>query len=127
MKKLFALFMVAAASAAQAESSVSFREVIVPVLKSKCASCHLTGQEPGGLALHPEAAYASLVGVKSSEANLPRVKPGAPDASYLLMKLEGTHLDHGGKGARMPFGAPALDSQMIGKFRQWISDGAPDN
>jgi hypothetical protein len=106
---------------------VSFKQSIVPVLKTKCASCHLTGQEGGALALHPGAAYASLVNVKSSEAGLLRVKPGAPDQSYLLMKLLGTHLDHGGQGARMPFGSPPLDAETIAKVRQWIASGAPDN
>jgi hypothetical protein len=108
-------------------TGVSFKQSIVPVLKSKCAACHLTGQEAGRLALHPDAARTSLVGAKSSEADLLLVKPGAPDQSYLLMKLQGTHLERGGQGARMPFGAPPLDAETIAKVREWIAAGAPDN
>ena len=130
MKRLLAAIAACVANAVLAAPNagdVSFKQSIVPVLKSKCASCHLTGQEGGALALHPGAAYASLVDVKSSEVNLPRVKPGAPDQSYLLMKLLGTHLEHGGQGARMPFGAAPLDAETIAKIRQWIASGAPDN
>jgi len=126
MRRLIALFALAVTTA-HASAQVSFGETIVPVLKSKCAGCHLTGQEAGQLALHPGAAYASLVGVRSSEVDLLRVEAGAPEQSYLLMKLEGTHIEHGGKGARMPFGAPPLDGQAIANVRQWIADGAPEN
>jgi len=130
MKRLLAAIAACVAHAALAGSSagdVSFKQNIVPVLKSKCASCHLTGHEAGALALHPGAAYASLVNVKSSQVDLPRVKPGAPEQSYLLMKLLGTHLEHRGQGARMPFGAPPLDTDTIAKVREWIASGAPDN
>jgi hypothetical protein len=120
-------FVATAALAAPDGTGVSFKQSIVPVLKSKCATCHLTGQEGGRLALYPGAAYASLVAAKSNEADLLLVKPGAPDESYLLMKLQGTHLEHGGQGARMPFGAPPLEAETIAKVRDWIAAGAPDN
>ena len=107
--------------------TVSFSETIAPMLKSKCAICHLTGQEAGNLALHPGAAYANLVGVKSSETGLMRVKPGAPRESYLLMKLQGTHLDRGGSGGRMPLGGAPLSPQVIEQISAWIAAGAPDN
>jgi hypothetical protein len=119
--------MTGVALAAQADTGVSFKQSLAPVFKSKCAACHLTGQEAGRLALHPGAAYGSLVGVKSSEVDLLRVKAGAPDESYLLMKLQGTHVKQGGKGARMPFGGPPLDDETIAKVRDWIAAGAPDN
>ena len=107
---------------------VSFKADLVPVLKTRCATCHLTGEEGGNMALHPRAAYASLVGVASIEAPmLQRVHPGKPEQSYLLLKLEGTHLDAGGNGVRMPFGEAPLDAAVIGKFRAWIAAGAADN
>ena len=96
---------------------VSFDRDIVPVLSARCANCHMTGTEPGGLALTPDDAYASLVGVKSPEAGLVRVSRGDPERSYLLMKLQGTQLDHGGRGARMPLGAPSLPPQSIQLIR----------
>lgn len=124
---IIAAALAATATLALGGTPVSFKQDIVPMLKSKCAACHLTGQEAGRLALHPGAAYESLVGVKSIAVELMRVKPGAPGQSYLLMKLQGTHLEHGGNGARMPFGAPPLDSDTVAKLRDWIADGAPNN
>ena len=77
------------------------------------------------MSLVPAHAIANLVNVKSVEAtSLMRVVPGNPDKSYLIMKLEGTHIENGGMGARMPFGAPPLSADKIAKFRQWISEGA---
>jgi hypothetical protein len=107
--------------------AVSFSETIAPVLKSRCAICHLTGQEAGNMALHPGAAYSSLVGIKSSETEFLRVMPGAPEQSYLLMKLKGTHLDHGGTGGRMPLGGAPLSPELIELISAWIAAGAENN
>ena len=109
---------------AVAAETISFARDIASVLNARCASCHLTGQEDGNLALEPSAAYASLVGKPSVESDLLRVKPGSPQQSYLLLKVEGRHLDAGGTGARMPFGATPLDATTIDLLRQWIADGA---
>lgn len=124
------LFLLAACvpvGAIAAGEPVRFQADIAPVLKTRCAVCHLTGSEAGKLALHPKAARASLVGRKSGESSFLLVAPGKPDVSYLLMKLEGTHVARGGKGARMPFGQTPLDAATIAKMRAWIVAGAPDN
>jgi len=117
----------AAKPAAATTAGVSFSRDLVPVLRSQCATCHMTGQEAGNLALHPGAAYASLVNVKSPVVGLVRVVPGKPEQSYLLMKLNGTHLDHGGKGTRMPFGVPPLPQKVVDQFAAWIKAGAKNN
>ena len=110
-------------AAPQADSY--FTKEIAPLLQANCATCHLTGTEAGNMSLVPAKAIAHLVNVKSQEApNLMRVAPGDPEASYLIMKLEGTHIQHGGTGARMPFGAPPLGAEDIAKFRTWIAEGA---
>lgn len=102
-----------------------FQAEIAPVLQSSCASCHLTGEESGGLSLLPRNAVGMLVDVSSIEApKLMRVVAGKPDESYLIMKLEGTHVQKGGSGAQMPFGAAPLKPEQIAKFRKWISEGA---
>ena len=118
------LCMIAIACDAIAADTVSFARDIAPLLNARCASCHLTGQEEGNLVLESSAAYASLVGKPSVESDLLRVKPGSPQQSYLLLKVEGRHLDAGGTGARMPFGATPLDAATIDILRQWIADGA---
>lgn len=113
--------------AALADPPVRFAEDIVPILKQHCAVCHLTGKEQGGLALHPGVAYDNLVAVPSLQSRFPRVKPGEPMESYLLMKLDGTHLEAGGRGARMPFGAPQLAPDIRRRIGDWIAAGAPRN
>ncbi len=123
VKSLFAS-VIALGLSTQAVAAPSYSKDVAPILKVRCATCHLTGQEAGRMALHPGGAYASLVGVKSIEAPLKRVEPGKPDASYLIAKLEGTHVAKGGKGARMPFGAPPLPKDQIDLIRGWIAAGA---
>ena len=120
---LTALLAVAAPAAAE----VSFARDLVPILKGICANCHLTGEEPGKMKLYPSAARASLVNVPSQEGSLVRVRPGDPAQSYLMHKLDGTHLDVGGQGERMPFGLPPLDDAERQKFRDWIKSGAKNN
>jgi hypothetical protein len=108
-------------------AKVSFANDIVPLLNTRCVVCHLTGTEAGKLSLAPKVAFSNLVNVPSNESQWLRVKPGSPEGSYLMMKLDGTQLDHGGKGAQMPFGGPVLDSSTLDLIRQWISVGAPNN
>jgi mono/diheme cytochrome c family protein len=102
-----------------------YQSDIAPLLTSSCASCHLTGAEAGNMSLVPGKAIAALVGVKAVGApSLTRIVPGKPDESYVIMKLEGTHIENGGAGAKMPFGAPPLSPDKIAKLRKWISEGA---
>ena len=102
-----------------------FQSDIAPLLAASCATCHLTGEEAGNMSLVPARAIATLVGVKAKGAPaLMRVVPGDPDQSYLVMKLEGTQIAHGGSGAQMPFGAPPLSPDKIAMIRKWIKQGA---
>lgn len=86
-----------------------------------CTACHAGGSAPQGLHLDEANAYTMLVGVPSNESpSVLRVKPGDPDNSYIIQKLEG----HAAVGARMPFGGPYLDDATIAVIRQWITNGA---
>ena len=107
--------------------SISFSRDITPVLRDTCAVCHLTGTEAGEIALYPKAAWRNLVNVSSLQSDLNRVEPGDPDNSYLMLKLDGGHLDAGGSGARMPFNAAPLSEEVRSKIRAWIKEGALDN
>ena len=86
-----------------------------------CTVCHAGANAPHGLRLDAADSYNLLVGVASVEVpSLLRVKPGDPDNSYIIQKLEG----HAAVGARMPFGGPYLSTDVIAVIRQWITDGA---
>lgn len=106
---------------------ISFAKDIRPLLVQHCVSCHQGDAAPAGLNLLPKVSYAHLVNVQSTEASMPRVTPSSPDASYLLHKLNGTHVAAGGQGAVMPLGASPLDPAQLAAIRQWISAGAPNN
>lgn len=110
------------------EQPVSFQKDIVPVLVKRCTSCHLTGDEAGNLAFNPPTAFASIVNRPSGEVpKMKLVKPGSPEESYFLLKIQGKHFDKGGFGSRMPFGSMPLDQAMEDRIAQWIRSGAPNN
>ena len=103
--------------------TADFQSIQDNVFTPICVRCHSGAAAPQGLELDAAHSYALLVGVPSNEqSGLLRVKPGAPDSSYLVLKLEGAA---GIVGAQMPFGAPALPQATIDVVRQWITNGAP--
>ena len=111
-----------AATAASADT-VSFRADVLPLLTTRCVMCHVEGAAQGNLTLYPDA-WAQLVGVPSTQSPLKRVEPGAPDKSYLYLKVLGTHLEAGGSGLRMPFQQDPLSPAELELLRKWIEQGA---
>ncbi len=101
--------------------TATFESIQANVFTPICSVCHAGGAAPEGLRLDATDSYANLVGVPSTEVpSILRVKPGDPDNSYLVQKIEG----HAAVGVRMPYGGPYLDQTTIDAIRQWISDGA---
>jgi hypothetical protein len=102
--------------------TADFQSIQDNVFTPICTHCHIGAGAPQGLQLDAQHSYALLVGVPSSEeSGVLRVKPGDPDHSYLIEKLEGAS---GIVGAQMPFGGPYLPQSTIEVIRQWITDGA---
>ena len=92
-----------------------------------CGGCHTGGGAslPSSMDLTPGGIYASIVNVASVEQPaLKRIKPGDPNNSYVVQKLEGAA---GISGVRMPFGGPYLDQATIDKVRAWVTAGAQNN
>ena len=119
-----------------AQKAVSFRRDVAPVITLSCttSSCHGGGGRSPVLERHadPAALRAALVGVASEQRpSRVFVRPGAPDQSYLIQKIEG-HLidaectDHD-CGAPMPLDNPSLSADARAKIRTWIAQGARDN
>jgi hypothetical protein len=110
--------------------TVSFCADIQPIFTANCAfsGCHAGAAPQLGQNLSSGNAYASIVNVPSQEVpTLARVEPGAPDASYLVNKIEGTAAAVGGVDTRMPLGQGALPAADIDLIRAWIAAGAPNN
>jgi cytochrome c553 len=106
---------------------VSFSKEIQPIFNNYCVVCH-QGAGQAGLTLEPNLSYTKLVGVPSTESTAElRVKPGSPDQSYIIAKLQGTQVQAGGSGAQMPYGAAPLAQAQISLIQQWIAEGAPNN
>ncbi len=102
-------------------TAVNYVAEIQPIFSGKCIGCHNTATAPQGLVLDSANSYAHLVNVASKEVpSLKRVKPGDPDNSYLVQKVEGT----AAVGERMPLGRPPLTAAQIALIRRWISEGA---
>ncbi|MBV8200659.1 MAG: hypothetical protein JOZ15_08545 [Acidobacteria bacterium] len=106
----------------------TFAQIQAGIFTPSCAKsgCHTSAAASGGLVLEAGHAYANIVGRPAQEQpQLDYVRPGNPDASYLLEKLRG---DAGISGSRMPRdGPPFLTPQQIASLAAWIQAGAPDN
>lgn len=95
--------------------SIVFQDVIQPILKTKCQSCHHPSKKKGGLDLStPESI---LKGGKNGAVIL----PGRPDESPLLKRplLPLHHDDH-----MPPSGKPQLTPGELALLRWWIEQGA---
>jgi hypothetical protein len=101
--------------------TADFDSIQAHIFTPICTICHAGAAAPHGLRLDAADRYNLLVGVPSVEVpSLLRVKPGDPDSSYIIQKLEG----HAAVGARMPLGGPYLSTDEIAAIRLWITDGA---
>jgi hypothetical protein len=116
--------------------TVSYAGNIQPIYNRSCATstaCHIGPTSGGGMELQQAVSYGATVNQPSTEQpRLLRVKPGDPDASYLLQKVEGTP---GISGLQMPQGCPGAPAggavcptpDEITAIRTWIMECAPDN
>ncbi len=97
---------------------------IEPMFVERCqGNCHLVNWT---LVLSMGQGYDFLVSFEAEQVpTMNRVEPGDPEASYLIHKLAGTHLDVGGEGERMPRNGPLLSADELAAVESWIADGAP--
>jgi hypothetical protein len=88
-----------------------------------CSSCHAPGGDSPDLT--SSNSYANIVNVASTEQpSLLRIKPGDPDHSYLVLKVQGSA---GISGVRMPAVGTALTQVQIDAIRSWVTAGALNN
>ena len=108
---------------------------VQPILNRSCAlaGCHAGAVPAQGQDLSAGHTVSSSVCVKSTEIpRLYRIKPGKPDDSYLVQKIEGTP---GIAGIQMPQGCPGaplgtaqcLSAMDMACIRQWITECAQPN
>jgi mono/diheme cytochrome c family protein len=131
------------------KTNPSFRRDIQPVFAVSCAlstGCHGTDRgapplSPPLLGPRPNVSpddamlslmLADLLKPSAQAPGLARVKPGRPDESYLIQKLEGTHACNAAAcptscGGRMPPLGDPLSPEQIAQIRDWILQGAQNN
>ena len=123
--------LIALVSALPAVAAPGLEREVQPLFDTYCVVCHLLESAQAGLVLEAGESHAALVDVPSTQAPLPRVTPGDPDRSYLLLKLRGTHLGAGGSGARMPLAGEGpgmhLSPAQIETIEAWVRAGAQDD
>jgi|WetSurMetagenome_2_1015567.scaffolds.fasta_scaffold137395_1 hypothetical protein len=98
-------------------SNISYSRCIQPLFNQACAlgGCHDAGQNQSQLHL---TGYGDLM---LSVNAVGVVIPGKPDASTLILRIQGS------VGARMPPGVFPLNSNQINGIRAWIVEGAKNN
>lgn len=103
---------------------------VQPILTANCAlsGCHVGSDPQEGQNLSAGQTFSNVVNVASNQLpTMDRVEPGQPDSSYLVHKIQGTHLQVGGTGDRMPLARSALSQAEIDVIRAWIQAGAMSN
>jgi hypothetical protein len=135
-----------------ARDPVSFSKDVYPTLQRNCSDLACHGTQPGrGAALYlgapPPAKvkaseiHALLVDVRSRTApRVSLVKPGDPELSFLLLKIEGCQSSVGldcvkqagatsgdACGDKMPQGGRPICDNDRELLRTWIAQGAEDN
>jgi Bacterial Ig-like domain len=103
--------------------TADFESIQENVFTPICSPCHSGANAPHGLMLDAAHSYTDLVGVASVEVpTFERVKPGDPNSSYIILKLQDSSLI---SGAQMPLGETPLLPSVIDVIAQWITNGAP--
>ena len=113
-----------------AAGPLHFQADVWPIVKANC-SCHFPSMEmtPGQYTVlildeDPSISYAKLIDQPSSVAGIDYVVPGDIEHSYVVMKLEGTHVAVGGLEDAMP-PPPAMLAVADGAaIKAWIEQGA---
>jgi hypothetical protein len=112
----------------QVADPVTLTKLQTDIFTPICSVCHtgVGASLPGVQNLTAGNTYANIVNVASIEVPaLMRIKPGDPDNSYLVQKIQGSP---GIVGVRMPAnGPPYLTATQIAEVRAWVAAGALNN
>ena len=106
-----------------APEAATLSQIQTELFNPFCVVCHGGFSPSAGLDVRPGRAFNNLVNRRSSQVNLMRVLPGAPDESYLVHKLDGGPSI---VGTQMPQGGP-LSATQIALVRSWILAGAQND
>ncbi len=103
---------------------------VQPIFTGNClfSGCHAGSSPEEGMSLGEGQTFSQVVNVAARQLpSMNRVTPNQPDNSYLVHKVQGTHLAAGGSGSRMPLNRSPLSQSDIDLIRAWIQAGAQSN
>lgn len=104
---------------------VTWAARISKILESNCGGCHGGATPQGDLLLTGDDVYARLLEPSMQVPELNLIEPGAPELSYLYLKLIG---DESIVGNPMPYnpltGEGSLGMAEISDIETWIANGA---
>jgi len=104
------------------DATLTWIQTNVFTMTCAVSGCHRSPLTTAPMSLEAGAVPGTLVHVASTGMpSLLRVKPGDPDNSILIQRLEGTVTP------QMPFGGTPLDAATIARIREWITLGARDD
>ena len=106
---------VMAVDAAKIGDRGAYHEVIVPIIESKCVSCH--GEDKAKGKLRMDSFEAIMKGGASGEA----VEPGDPDSELIYRIITVDEDDH-----MPPPKKPQLSSEEIEVIKWWVVNGAEE-
>lgn len=103
---------------ADVQTADVYADVISPMLKTRCYSCHGPQKQKGGLRM--DSPEGLMKGGKEAKAFI----PGKPDESEMIKRLllPPSHEDH-----MPPKEKPQLSEAQIALIHWWIEQGAPFN
>jgi hypothetical protein len=111
-----------------AQVTVSYENDILPLLTENGYGCTAIACHGSLLvgSLYSLTSHEGLLsaGPQAADQGMCSVRPGAPDESYVIWKVEGRS---GIVGARMPSASAPMTPQDIATLRQWILEGARNN
>ena len=104
----------------------TFSSIYEKIFSKKCAlyTCHSSAfaNESAELDLMDKTSYSSLVNVKSVMfPDILRIKPGDPDNSLLINRLDGTVI------VAPPLERTSVSEKELNIIRTWIKNGALNN
>jgi len=112
------------------DANAPLSEIQARYFTPDCATalCHQGTPSPHTpLSLEDGLSYGTMVNRPAAQApSMLLVKPGSPEASYLMLKLLGTVGSTGSVATRMPPGKGS-EADRIEAVRAWILRGAPND
>lgn len=107
---------------------VTWETRISKILEANCGGCHGGAEPDAGFNVLDEGVYDRLLAPSTQNPDLALIQPGAPEESYLWLKLIN---DEAITGLPMPYnpltGEGSLTEAELGDIQTWIINGAVEN